>query len=307
MRFFPYVVAVVALLAWWLITSGLPSVITESTHSFLVAIVAPILNFINTPSFVYAASVLIFLTAIALSASYYFRAVTPSIRDLRRLQADVLALPPADGRTGENLAALRGLGDALRKRRLFLSAWATFQGQMASQRRIPENPFSYFSATDPAVTDFDRKDFMHAMPGYFTSLGLIFTFTGLVVALYFAAKGFRSGNVEDARSAILQLLNTASFKFLTSVAALGSALVLSVVLRFGNSYVRREQDQTVGMIEAYISMWRNIQAPGRGDADLLVSMTKQFETLVSQISACVAKLDVIAARIVNAESQQDAE
>lgn len=307
MRLVPYVIAIAVTFVWWLTSSGQPSVITESFHSVLVAVIAPILSLINTPAFVYSASLLIVVAAIGLSVNYYFRAVRPSIRALRLLHGDLLALPATAGRPGESFAALRQLGDALRERRLFLSAWAAFQGQMASQRRIPENPFTYFAVTDPTVTEFDRRGLMHAMPGYFTSLGLIFTFTGLVVALYFAARGFRSGNIEEARGAILQLLNTASFKFLTSVAALGSALLLSVVLRIGNSYIRRERDQTIAMIEACISMWRDLQAPGAGDADLLVDMTRHLETLVSKMSACVTKLDLIAGRLMDAGSKQHAE
>lgn len=226
----------------------------------LKPLLVPLVEMIAAPAFVYAASAVIVVAAIVACLTYWRQAVRPRLQRLRALRTEIDALPAAHpGRIDARFAALQDLGNLLRRLGLFLSAWAAFQGQSARYGRIPDAPFAHFAAGDGTTNDLEHRGFMHALPGYFTTIGLILTFIGLVVALYFAAKGFRSGNMEEARVAILQLLNASAFKFVTSVAALGSALMISVFLRFSLSVVRRETAHTVATIESYISEWRDVE------------------------------------------------
>lgn len=72
---------------------------------------------------------------------------------------------------------------------------------------------------------------LQAMPNYFVGLGLIFTFLGLVAAIYFAKDGVASSDVKAAQESLQNLLNAATFKFLTSIAGLGSSIALSFLYR----------------------------------------------------------------------------
>jgi hypothetical protein len=223
-------------------------------------ILIPLVNVILEPAFVYTTAVALFLAGLLACVMFWLKVVRPELAKLRILRSEITRLAlPRNQDPGPRFEAMKRLGDLLRRESMFLSAWALFQGQFVQSQRISEQPFSYLVAEEPAESGADRRGFMSALPGYFTSVGLILTFVGLVVALYFAAKGFRSGNLEQARQAILQLLNASAFKFITSVAALATALLVSIFYRFCLSLLRSDRNRTVATIEAYISIWRDLE------------------------------------------------
>lgn len=82
--------------------------------------------------------------------------------------------------------------------------------------------------------------FFAAAHGYFIGIGLVLTFIGLVAALKFAATGVASPDVVVAKNALNALLAAAAFKFMTSIAGLGSALVLSIATRTMTYFVENE-------------------------------------------------------------------
>ena len=138
---------------------------------------------------------------------------------------------------------------------------------------------------------------MQALPGYFTWLGLILTFIGLVVALYFAARGFRSGDIAEARTSILQLLNASSFKFLTSVAALSGALLVSIAYRFCLSQLRTESERTVAYIEAYVSLWRDLMKPKHPATDSLTTVVDRLDLLIASVNSLTVQMQKVADRL----------
>ena len=88
--------------------------------------------------------------------------------------------------------------------------------------------------------------FFAAAHGYFIGIGLVLTFIGLVAALKFAAAGVASPDVVVAKNALNALLAAAAFKFMTSIAGLGSALVLSIAARSATYFVENE---TLGLAQ----------------------------------------------------------
>lgn len=66
-----------------------------------------------------------------------------------------------------------------------------------------------------------------AMPNYLVGGGLLFTFIGLVWALYSAGKGVAANDVKEAQRHLQVLLQAATFKFASSIAGLGSSLLFS--------------------------------------------------------------------------------
>jgi hypothetical protein len=73
--------------------------------------------------------------------------------------------------------------------------------------------------------------FLSSLPGYYVGMGLVLTFMGLVASLYFAGNGMKTGDFEEVRSAFVQLLNAATFKFMTSIVGISSSLLLSFSFR----------------------------------------------------------------------------
>lgn len=69
--------------------------------------------------------------------------------------------------------------------------------------------------------------FYHAVPNLLVGCGLLFTFLGLIAALYFASRGIAAAGIDQAQQALRELLAAATFKFVTSVAGLGSSLIFS--------------------------------------------------------------------------------
>ena len=100
----------------------------------------------------------------------------------------------------------------------------------ASWRSL-EAPGRFFNAD---LLDQESVDIRRAMatPGFLLSLGLLFTFIGLVVALLSTSAAMIGGTgaLNDNR-AMDGLLMSASFKFITSAAGLFSAMVFRLYLR----------------------------------------------------------------------------
>lgn len=250
-------------------------------------IVVPLVELLSAPAFVFVASLVIVLAGIALCLLYIFRKVRPQLAALRSVGEALAYLSTMA--TGEKMPWMEietQLTKIFARSGLFVTAWAMFRADAPNARRFSAQPFAFYVSNDPHSPENERAGVMHGMPGYFTSVGLILTFAGLVVALYFAAKGFRSGNIEEARGAIIQLLNASSFKFLTSVAALVSALMISVCLRVCQSLVRAESQHLVARIEGLLALIRTQQVhefpldPGsQAIVDRLDAMAASFAAL----------------------------
>lgn len=118
-------------------------------------------------------------------------------------------------------------------RSLLGGAWAEYRQclkETNSGLRYLRRPDAYFGLDAIGSGAFPAR-FFAASHGYFIGVGLLMTFIGLVAALKFAAAGVASPNLAVARDALNALLAAASFKFMTSIAGLGSSLVLSVAAR----------------------------------------------------------------------------
>ena len=89
---------------------------------------------------------------------------------------------------------------------------------------------------------------MQALPNYFVGLGLVLTFLGLIAGLYFASRGMRTADMIEARAALVHLLNSATFKFLTSVAGISMSLIVSLTFRIGQ-FLRLRLDLLCDRIE----------------------------------------------------------
>jgi hypothetical protein len=244
-------------------------------------VVIPIVNLINQPSFVYIASLVIVLAALGVVWFYSARVMGPQMRASRKAIHEIAALSsPARAEWRVSLAALQGV---LQRNGVMMSPFTTYEQQANEEDRVPARRFSLFVEADSANPLQQREGTMAALPGYFTTLGLILTFVGLVVALYFAARGFRSGDMNEARQAIVQLLNASAFKFLTSVAALVSALMISLAHRFQQSRLRTVSWQLVLAIDAYLLQARN-RNPDTAERRPELILADKLNALISELA-----------------------
>lgn len=262
-------------------------------------IVLPAVELINVPAFVYVVSLVILGSGVAACLVYRFTVVSPRFHDLRQIRAGVSGLPVPRARVGRDRQAWpearQQLGGLLVDHATFVSAWSAFLAESVRADGIPQRPFSSFVAQEPDPPSAG-DEIMASLPGYFTSVGLIFTFVGLVVALYFAAKGFRTGDMGEARAAIIQLLNAASFKFLTSVSALISALVISLFARYSAARTTGDRDRTVQKVELYLAGWSEKVGSSFGERALApADLLTRFDTLLAGIESLSADVKRIVA------------
>jgi uncharacterized membrane protein len=90
----------------------------------------------------------------------------------------------------------------------------------------PQNIGSHFNDVSILSSSINLR-FYQALPNILVGVGLFFTFAGLVMALWFASQGVAAKDVEVAQAALKNLLDAATFKFLTSLAGLLSSLFFS--------------------------------------------------------------------------------
>jgi hypothetical protein len=87
-----------------------------------------------------------------------------------------------------------------------------------------------------------RPRYHAAMPGMLVGAGLLFTFFGLAVALAIAGDVVAGGDPAQSRQGLHQLLNAASFKFITSLAGLALSIAYTGFRNFRIRLVEQALD-----------------------------------------------------------------
>ncbi|MBB5516165.1 methyl-accepting chemotaxis protein [Rubricella aquisinus] len=126
----------------------------------------------------------------------------------------------------------------LAKHSLLGRAWREFDETLVkpgfgSKPAVIQNttrPNVFFNAELVRGHSFGLK-MMPSIPGYFVGTGLLLTFIGLVLALDTAGTAVTTEDSSEMQAATRKLLEVASFKFSTSIAGLGSSIVLGIVFR----------------------------------------------------------------------------
>ncbi len=162
------------------------------------------------------------------------------IEGLARLSAIRIATDRATAivESAPNVAAFyeqfESLGDRFGKEPLFSNAWTEFAKTVVvdasrSLVRITRRPQEFFHSTSLMAPRINLRLYT-AIPGYLISLGLFFTFIGLVAAIAIAANGLgRSSDITHTQQALVQLLDVASLKFISSVAGISLSIILSFI------------------------------------------------------------------------------
>lgn len=87
----------------------------------------------------------------------------------------------------------------------------------------PSEFFNLETAEEGGIT---IKQYSH-IGDHFVGIGLVLTFLGLVSGIYFASEGL-GGTSEEAKEGLVLLLGAATFKFMTSIAGVGVAVLFSI-------------------------------------------------------------------------------
>jgi hypothetical protein len=153
------------------------------------------------------------------------RPVLEGLEDASRVveeAASASALHDRFSSINQRLAANPVIGEAWRA---FVQTLVPVPGQdgVLGATRRPREDLNEGILTSAGV----NLRFYTAVPNYLVGLGLLFTFVGLVAALYFASAGVVAPSIQEAQDALRNLLAAATFKFMTSIAGLGASIVYS--------------------------------------------------------------------------------
>lgn len=161
------------------------------------------------------------------SAKYMF----PMLLTLRRVKKQLRTIPNHDAFNTD----FTRIDEVISSERFLKHGWDEFKETLIMP--APDKPEPIQNTVRPSVyLNVDsvagelQLPFYQAIPNYFVGFGLLFTFLGLVAAIYFASQGV-AGDIQQAKSSLGDLLNAATFKFTTSIAGLFSSIVLSFFIR----------------------------------------------------------------------------
>ncbi len=221
--------------------SGINSVIQaiDPGHAIL-EVVRPALNLFRSETFAPDMSLGMTLSALALALYFRFYRVGPACEALR-VRANFLKKCTTNRIFSDNFYEF----DLLMKEGVFLEAgWNEFvetcllrDPRLKSDIEITVRPADFINIHDAEHSGLNIKWF-HSLSGVYVGVGLLFTFAGLVAALYFSSAAINAvinsgaapgggSHDSDVQRALAQLLNTATFKFLTSIAGLGCSIALA--------------------------------------------------------------------------------
>lgn len=145
------------------------------------------------------------------------------------------------------------LDNQLSRYPFFVASWASFKASLIFPTAKSDSvihhttrPHQYFYLRQDGTKGLNLS-LQKALPNYFVGFGLLFTFIGLVAALYFANQGVASPDIAKAQEALKDLLHAATFKFMTSVAGLLMSLLIAITNRMA---LHRLQESYTALCEA---------------------------------------------------------
>lgn len=199
-----------------------------------------IIQFLSSASAPYLFCGVILLVFLAALADGWVRLSAASIA-VRRAIATLETAPSREA----FFQQFEVVSDQFARQPFFTSAWGEFSKTVivdATRRlvRITCRPAEFFREGTLLAPRINLRLY-GAMPGYLISLGLFFTFIGLVAAIAIAARGLNNAtDVAATQQALVQLLDVASLKFISSVAGISLSILLSFIQKWMlNGVIRR--------------------------------------------------------------------
>ena len=168
--------------------------------------------------------------------------------------------------------------------------WREYQGSLV----LPRDHTQLVRATTRAGSWFDigllrspsiRMDARYhaALPNLLVGAGLLFTFVGLAAALG-TAGGIVSAGEQATRNVALQtLLETASFKFITSLAGLGLSILYALYRKRRFHLVERALDTFLATLEARVPLLTPAAVQQEAN-ELLRRQSTQLETFSTDLA-----------------------
>lgn len=177
---------------------------------------------------------IISLILIMIAISYLTQFVLPALHILKSLRTAVERIRLAQASSGATSVNLEDISRDMLSNEMLGHAWQEY-GETLHKQHVPdpagpENPVRWRSTT-PAATFFNEQvlvdtplktEFYKHLPGILTGLGIIGTFSGLIVGLI---RFEVSGEADMVRASLNGLIQSVGYSFIVSAAAISLAMV----------------------------------------------------------------------------------
>ncbi|MEO5333185.1 MAG: hypothetical protein H7839_14290 [Magnetococcus sp. YQC-5] len=138
---------------------------------------------------------------------------------------------------------------------LLSQPWTAFKGTLIHAHTPDQailsgqRPEAFFN---PSLMDEHHYQarLIHTAPTLLAGAGLLFTFLGLVGALYYTSQGLLSDDLNSSQKALQGLLGTAAFKFLSSIAGFLSAALFTQQTRHWHQRLALELESLCRMLSS---------------------------------------------------------
>jgi hypothetical protein len=262
------------------------SALWDTLHTLIAPLARIYLSMFSSPATAILLSGGLVLTGILAVVWFVFLKVRPALEQLDRLIDDCAR---ASGQIGREDGLDRVLGAS------FLGPdWRAWRALGAAGVR----PSAYITLASLERSGL-RLGLMQALPNYFVGLGLVMTFLGLIAGLWFASQGMRAADMIEARAALVHLLNSATFKFLSSVAGIAMSLVVSLAFRISVQSLRARLDRLCDRIEEVTA---RAAPPADAPVSLASSSLNGGTVLAERIGLLIQSIDRLESAIVKQSS-----
>lgn len=256
--------------------------------SSMQAALLPLFNIFKQPDVAVGIAASMIATALIILVWFCIKHMVPMLRTLRRVKKQLRAIPDHDAFNND----FARIDEVITGERMLKHGWEEFketlilpQPNESGAIRNTARPSAYLNVG--SVASELNLSFYQAIPNYFVGVGLLFTFLGLVAAIYFASEGV-AGDVKQAKESLGNLLTAATFKFATSIAGLGSSILLSFLVKLLTLRVQLYFDRLCELLEqrmtSVTSEWLAVQ-----QVEELKKQTVQLERFNTDFAVEVAK------------------
>lgn len=130
---------------------------------------------------------------------------------------------------------------------------------------------------------------MRAVPNYLVGVGLLFTFIGLVAALYFAGLGVTAQDIHDAQASLKQLLQAATFKFMTSIAGLGGSILFSIAKKRVLARLARQAEALCQALEERLELLTPVAVAHASHRELVRFNAELGQSIATHLDATIGR------------------
>lgn len=258
--------------------------------NLLLKFLEPLFELFKGPELAIGISLIMIALAVIVLLAMIWQ-IVPMWRTVSRLTRKVWLV---NGSYSEFSQGYGLLDEELRKPKYLRHGWIEFTETLTmpvgddDTIRNSARPQDYLNLSGAEASGKTLR-FLQALPNYFVGFGLLFTFLGLVAAIYFASQGVASGSVELAQESLRHLLSAATFKFMTSIVGLAASIILSLFYRTISQALQRRFDRLAEALEKGM-LWSSAESLAFQQVGELENQTAELKRFNTEFAIEVGKV-----------------